>query len=150
MDLILWRHAEAADGSPDLARKLTDKGVKQARQSAAWLREHLPSSVRVLVSPAQRTLQTARALTDDFEVVDAIAPGASPAAVLRAAGWPDAATPVLVVGHQPTLGMVAASLVAGESLPWSIRKSGIWWLSGRLRDGESQVVVQAVVNPDFL
>ena len=41
MDLILWRHAEAIDGMPDLARKLTPKGAKQAREMAAWLRPRL-------------------------------------------------------------------------------------------------------------
>jgi len=150
MDLILWRHAEAVDGSPDLARKLTTKGVKQARDIAAWLTEHLPDKVRVLVSPAERTLQTARALTEEFETVKSLAPGASPSAVLAAAGWPDAGRPVLVVGHQPTLGMVAATLIAGEPMPWSIRKGGVWWLSHRVRGEEPQVVVRAVVAPDFL
>jgi phosphohistidine phosphatase len=150
MDLILWRHAEAVDGSPDMARKLTAKGMKQAKESAAWLRSHLPKRTRILVSPAERTLQTARALTEEFEVVKSIAPGASAAAVLAAAGWPDAGESVLVVGHQPTLGMVAATLIAGEPMPWSIRKSGIWWLSHRVRGEEPQAVVRAVMAPDFL
>jgi phosphohistidine phosphatase len=150
MDLILWRHAEAEEGQPDLARKLTARGAKQARASAEWLREHLPAGTRILASPAQRTLQTARALTEDFETVQAIAPGASSAAVLAAAGWPDAKAPVLVVGHQPTLGWVASTLIAGQPLAWSIRKSGIWWLSHRVRGEEPQAVVRAVVAPDFL
>ncbi len=34
MDLLLWRHAEAEDGTPDLKRKLTPRGEKQARQMA--------------------------------------------------------------------------------------------------------------------
>ena len=34
MDLILWRHAEAEPGEPDLERALTPKGVKQARRMA--------------------------------------------------------------------------------------------------------------------
>ena len=29
MDLILWRHAEAEPGEPDLGRRLTAKGLKQ-------------------------------------------------------------------------------------------------------------------------
>jgi phosphohistidine phosphatase len=90
MDLILWRHADAEDGVPDLERKLTDKGHKQAKQMAAWLREHMPDGTRVLVSPAARAQQTARALTDEFETVRAIEPGAAPEAVLTAAGWPPA------------------------------------------------------------
>jgi phosphohistidine phosphatase len=150
MDLILWRHAEAVDGSPDLTRELTAKGAKQAKQAAAWLRDRLPDDARVLVSPAQRTLQTAQALTEAFEVIDSIAPGASPSSVLQAAQWPDAGGTVLVVGHQPTLGMAAALLVAGKPMPWSLRKGGIWWLSRRARGGEDRVVVRAVITPDLL
>ena len=33
MNLILWRHAEAEDGSNDLARALTSKGQRQAAGS---------------------------------------------------------------------------------------------------------------------
>lgn len=150
MDLILWRHAEAVDGSPDMARKLSAKGLKQARDSAAWLQANLPKHTRILASPAERTLQTARALTDDFEVDKSIAPGASVAAHLAAAGWPDGDDPVLLVGHQPALGMVAATLIAGQAMPWSIRKSGIWWLSHRVRGEDAQAVVRVVMAPDFL
>ena len=32
MDLILWRHAEAEPGEPDLGRRLTAKGHKQAER----------------------------------------------------------------------------------------------------------------------
>jgi phosphohistidine phosphatase len=150
MDLILWRHAEAVDGAPDMARKLTPKGEKQAKETAAWLKVRLPKQTRILVSPAERTLQTARALSGEFEVVKDIAPGSSAAAVLAAAGWPDHKSTVLVVGHQPTLGMVAAMLIAGEPMPWSVRKSGVWWLSHRVRGEEPQTVIRAVMAPDFL
>ena len=150
MDLILWRHAEAADGAPDLARKLTAKGVKQAQDIARWLRPRLPRQTRIIVSPAQRTLQTAKALTADLEIVRDLAPGASPAAVLAAAGWPEHKGAVLVVGHQPTLGLVASMLIAGEPMPWSIRKGAVWWLSHRVRGERPQVVLRAVLSPDFI
>ena len=149
MDLILWRHAEAADGIPDMARNLTAKGQKQAEDAARWLRPRLPKHTRILVSPAQRTLQTATALTQEFEIVRDLAPGASPAAVLAAAGWPDQTGAVVVVGHQPTFGMVAAMLIAGEPMPWSIKKGGIWWLSHRMRGEHPRVVLRAVTGPDF-
>ena len=150
MDLILWRHAEAADGVPDMARKLTAKGQKQAQDVAQWLRLRLPKHTRVIASPAQRTLQTVRAFTEDFEIVRDLAPGASPTAVLAAAQWPDEKGAVLVVGHQPTLGMVAATLICGGPMPWSIKKGGVWWLSHRVRGEEPQVVLRAVVSPDQL
>ncbi len=150
MDLILWRHAEAVDGVPDLSRKLTAKGEKQAAEIAGWLKARLPKkNTRILVSPAQRTLQTARALTEDFQIMREIAPGASPEGVLAAAHWPERDGAVLVVGHQPTLGMVASLLVAGRAMPWSIKKGGVWWLSHRVRGEDPQTVVRAVIGPDL-
>ncbi|HZI83258.1 MAG TPA: phosphohistidine phosphatase SixA [Casimicrobiaceae bacterium] len=150
MDLILWRHAEAEPGEPDLGRRLTAKGIKQAERVAAWLDGHLPDTTRILVSPADRAQQTALALKRKFRVVDELSPGASAASVLEAAGWPNAREPVLVVGHQPTLGEVAASLLAGQELPWSVRKAAVWWLSNRVRDGTASVVLKVVIGPDFV
>ena len=46
MDLILWRHAEAEPGEPDLGRRLTAKGIQQAERMAKWLDRHLPATTR--------------------------------------------------------------------------------------------------------
>jgi phosphohistidine phosphatase len=150
MDLILWRHAEAEPGEPDLGRRLTSKGLKQAERMGAWLDSHLPEGTRVLVSPADRAQQTALGLKRKFKTVDEIAPGASAAAVLAAAGWPDAREPVLIVGHQPTLGEVAAFLLAGEEAYWSVKKGAVWWLTNRNRDGSNAVVLRVVIGPEFV
>ncbi|HSS71908.1 MAG TPA: phosphohistidine phosphatase SixA [Casimicrobiaceae bacterium] len=150
MDLILWRHAEAEPGEPDLGRRLTAKGLKQAQRMAEWLDGRLPDTTRVLSSPADRAQQTALALKRKFRTVDELAPGATASAVLAAAGWPDARESVLVIGHQPTLGEVSSFLLAGDELPWSIRKGAVWWLSNRVRDGVSTVVLKVVIGPDFV
>ena len=150
MDLVLWRHAEAEPGEPDLGRRLTAKGLKQAERVADWLDAHLPDTTRILVSPAERAQQTARALKRKFRLVPELAPGATAETVLAIAGWPDSREPVLVVGHQPTLGEVASYLLAGEARPWSVRKSAVWWLSNRRRDGEATVVLKTAIGPDFL
>ena len=150
MDLILWRHAEAEPGEPDLGRRLTAKGLKQADRMAAWLDQHLPDGTRVLASPADRAQQTALALKRKFKTVEEIAPGASVASVLAAAGWPDAREPVLVVGHQPTLGAVAAFLLSGEEAYWAVKKGAVWWLSNRDRTGTSAIVLRVVIGPDFV
>jgi phosphohistidine phosphatase len=150
MDLILWRHAEAVDGAPDLARTLTAKGTKQAEAMARWLRRRLPEQTRVIVSPAKRALQTAEALTDNYEIVQDLAPGASPAAVLSAVGWPEQTGTVLVVGHQPALGMVASLVIADAPVPWSIKKGAIWWISRRVRSARPQAVLRAAISPEFL
>jgi len=150
MDLILWRHAEAEPGEPDLGRRLTAKGIQQAERMAEWLDRHLPATPRVLSSPADRAQQTAQALKRKFKVVDDLVPGATVSAVLDAAGWPDAREAVLVVGHQPTLGEVAAFLMTDQQLGWSVRKGGVWWLSNRVRDGVATTVVKVVIGPDFV
>ncbi|SES86472.1 phosphohistidine phosphatase, SixA [Nitrosospira multiformis] len=151
MELILWRHAEAEDGIPDSARELTDKGRKQADLVAAWLKPRLPKNTRILVSPTQRTQQTASALDKDFETVREIGPGVSPKAVLKAAGWPDAKGAVLVVGHQPTLGEVAALLMSGDPAQWTIRKGSIWWFTQKKGNHNlGELLLQAVVSPDTL
>ena len=150
MDLILWRHAEAEPGEPDLGRRLTAKGIQQAERMAQWLDRHLPSTTRVLSSPADRAQQTAQALKRKFKVVDDLAPGATVCAVLAAAGWPDSREAVLVVGHQPTLGEVAALVLTDQALGWSIRKGAVWWLSNRVREGVATTVVKVVVGPDFV
>ncbi|MCK9511424.1 MAG: histidine phosphatase family protein [Pigmentiphaga sp.] len=148
MNLFLWRHAEAEDGSNDLARALTARGREQAAHMARWLSAFAPADLRILVSPAVRTRQTADALGLSYEVVESLAPGASPATVLTEAQWPTATSNVLVVGHQPTLGMAAALALTGHPLSWSVRKGGIWWLANRQRDDDHQVVVRAVVTPE--
>jgi phosphohistidine phosphatase len=178
MDLILWRHAQAHVGPPgwvpddaqtalmaqggrpaltlaqDLARCLTPKGERQAERMGVWLNQRLPASTRVLISPAQRARQTAVALGRDVKVLHALDPQGEVAGLLQAVRWPGARDPVLVVGHQPTLGQVVAQLMTGqESLkgePWSIKKGAVWWLKGRERDGCWQLSLHAVQNPDFL
>jgi phosphohistidine phosphatase len=150
MDLILWRHAEAEPGEPDLGRRLTAKGIKQAERVAAWLERHLPDSCRILVSPAERAQQTAAALGRRFRTVDELAPGANVSAVLQAASWPDSRESVLIVGHQPTLGGVASLLLSGEESYWSVKKGGVWWLSNRDRLGGASVVLRVAISPEFL
>lgn len=153
MDLILWRHAEAEperEGLADLDRALTPKGERQAQRMAEWLNRRLAHSTRVLASPAVRCQQTAAALGRSFKTVATIAPDASIEAVLKAARWPDASEPVLVVGHQPTLGLVAAWLLAEMPQPWAVKKGAVWWLRNRDREGGAQVVLHAVVGPDSL
>jgi phosphohistidine phosphatase len=153
MDLILWRHAEAhaeREGQSDLDRALTSKGERQAQRMAEWLNQRLAHSTRILVSPALRAQQTAQALGKSFKTVAALAPEGTGEDLLKAARWPDGTEPVLIVGHQPTLGLVAAHLLAEQPQAWAMKKGAVWWLRSRDREGESQVVLQAVQAPDCL
>ena len=150
MELILWRHAEAEDTAPDMARVLTAKGHKQAEKMAAWLKPRLPGKPRILVSPAQRAQQTAAALGLDFSTWEALAPGTTVQAMMQATGWPMADGTVLVVGHQPTLGALAAYVLTRKAAYWSIKKGAIWWISSWGRAGEDQTILRAALSPDLV
>ncbi len=147
MDLILWRHAEAEDGIPDTARKLTSKGEKQAQKTAKWLKERIESPVRMIVSPAVRTQQTALALTDKFETSGEVGLSTSVKRVLRAAGCPNAEGTVIVVGHQPTLGQVTAFLLTGEEAEWDVKKGAVWWFEVTNNSGKPYASLRAVIAP---
>jgi phosphohistidine phosphatase len=133
MELILWRHADAEDGSPDLARRLTKKGRKQAARISEWLLARLPEDFTVLASPAARAQETAEALGVKVITVNGLAPGASVKQILQAAQWPAGDGTVIVVGHQPDLGQAIAAIVTGREAGWSLKKAGLWWWSAICR-----------------
>jgi phosphohistidine phosphatase len=150
MDLILWRHAEAEEGGPDLARALTSKGRKQAVRVAEWLQQRLPAKFALLASPAARAQQTAEALGVKIKTVERLAPGAGVSDILEASGWPDHKGTVVVVGHQPDLGSAVAYLLSGSKGDWSLKKGALCWVASRERDKEAQVVLRAAISPDLL
>lgn len=158
MDLILWRHADAevaAEGEDDLSRQLTLKGEKQAIRMAAWLDRHLPEGARILVSPARRTEQTAKALNRKFKLRDELVPDTSADEVLALIKWdsvsgPKGKGPILIVGHQPYLGEIAARLLGMQEHSCAIRKGAVWWLRSRVREEHFEVLLLNVINPDFI
>lgn len=159
MNLLLWRHAEAEDTSPDMARVLTADGRRSAAKVARVLAKHVPSDARMLVSPAARALQTADALTGKsklhFEIEPRLQPGTDLSDVLAAIEdgmhaigaelpW------MLVVGHQPWIGQIAHRLLTGADDDWSVRKAAVWWLVRRARNGDSSWTLRAVIDPDIV
>lgn len=150
MELILWRHAEAEPGEPDSERMLTVKGQKQARKMAEWLDRHLPEHCRILVSPTMRTLQTADALGRSYHTSAALGPDTTPERILDAAHWPDSRKPVLIVGHQPSLGQLAALLVAGKQQDWTIRKANVLWIGQKARDEMPAIYLKAAISPEMI
>jgi len=141
MELILWRHADAEDGSPDMARRLTKKGRKHAARVAEWLEKRLPKDYVLISSPALRARETAEALAKP-RLVEALAPGASVKEILQTAGWPDGERTVILVGHQPDFGRAIAYLVSRRETDWTLKKGGLWWLAPD--------EVRAVISPDLL
>jgi phosphohistidine phosphatase SixA len=113
--LYLVRHAEAAPGEPDELRPLTPAGRQQARELGQRMRDELTLPETILTSPLLRARETggelSRALDVEAEPDDRLAPGATADDVRSAlAGRGD---PIVVVGHQPDCGQIAAELSGG-------------------------------------
>jgi len=149
-DLLLWRHADAEDGIPDAGRALTRKGLKQAKQVADWLKPRLPGDCLILASPAKRAQQTAAALELPYDTERRIGVHADISDLIAASNWPERAGTIILVGHQPTLGRLAAWLLTEQPADWSIKKGALWWFFRRVRPGDTQTVLKAVVSPDLL
>ncbi len=152
MDILFWRHAEAvvaAPGTRDHDRKLTAKGRTQARRVGGWLNAHLPDDCRILVSPAVRTRQTADALARPYDIDPRLDTSTTHAAVLQTALSCREKT-VLLVGHQPVLGMVLGQVLfpdlVGAEL--SVRKGSVWWvrIEGKLPEKGKLL---AVMGPEL-
>jgi phosphohistidine phosphatase len=110
--LVLVRHADAAPGAPDELRTLTTEGREQARSLGERLRAEGIAPDAVLTSPLLRARETAEALgLGPPEPHDALGPGATEDDVREAvAGRGET---VLVVGHQPDCGRIAAAIAGG-------------------------------------
>ena len=155
MDLILWRHAhaEALDENSvarlDGERELTAKGRKQAAKMAHWLNSVLPDNCKILVSPSQRTMQTALALGRKFKVITEAGTDSTAQQILTACNWPASREVVLIIGHQPQLGEIVCKLVPSIT-ECSMRKGNVWWISQKETDGKVSTYLKAVMAPELV
>jgi phosphohistidine phosphatase len=113
--VYLVRHAKAESGEPDELRALNDKGRKQARRLGKRLAREGVRPDAVLTSPLLRARETANAIAKATGVTaepdERLAPGARADDLRDAvAGRGDT---VVVVGHQPDCGQIAAALTGG-------------------------------------
>jgi phosphohistidine phosphatase len=114
--LVLVRHAEAESGEPDDLRRLTSDGRRAARELGTRLAGEGLEPDAILTSPLLRARETGAEIGKALSVVsqphERLAPGAT-AADVRAAIAGRGET-VVVVGHQPDCGRIAAALGGGE------------------------------------
>lgn len=121
--LLLIRHATAAEGPVDADRLLTGSGVRDAVAIGAWLQAAELTPDRVLVSPALRAAQTwghagAQLAEQPQPVTDRRIYDNTVEDLLAAIGETaeDVGT-VAVVGHNPSIGVLAAALDDGAGDP---------------------------------
>lgn len=151
-NLILWRHADAEIAShtqSDIDRALTEKGHRQAKTVSKWLNRELGEKSLLLTSPALRAKETAAYLDHHAIVEGALQPGAMVDDVLELLAQYQRNETVVVVGHQPWLGELAASCLNIKQYQFGVKKSAVWWLRMGSRE-ISQYQLFTVQTPQLM
>ena len=119
MKVFLVQHAEAKSEEEDPARHLTDKGVVDAEKLGKFLADNGVRPLEIWHSGKTRAAQTAKAIADCFqeeiELVEkhGMAPKDHPKPITE-----ELQDGVMVVGHLPFLGKMAARMLTDhEKVP---------------------------------
>ena len=133
-ELYLVRHAIAAERGDewpdDTKRPLTERGISRFKEVVRGLKASTSSIDEIFTSPLVRARQTADLLAAGIDgkatvkMLDALAPGHTPAAVMAQLAKAAKRHRIALVGHEPDLGELAAHLIGAQrALPF--KKGGI-------------------------
>lgn len=127
---------------------------------ATWLHNNMPKKTLFISSNALRAEQTAQALKRDYILFVSLAPEATLEAVVDTLSHiPIQHLPyenILVIGHQPWLGLLAAQLLI---LPVSIhvnakeigiKKGALWWFKRPIPLKNQPFKLLTVITPSLL
>ena len=158
-ELCIMRHGIAADrgiSSSDAKRTLTPEGRERMHEIARGLPKTGFAPDRIVSSPYLRAAETAEIVPQTIgsglrvESCDALQPGGDANSLFEFLGKGSARKAVLVVGHEPDLSKLAASLVgAARNHDFAFKKGGccliafdrfppkapgrlVWWLTPRI------------------
>jgi phosphohistidine phosphatase len=133
MIILLIRHGPAGKADPaqwpdDGLRPLTRRGERRTLLAAHGLKRIVPALDVLATSPLTRAVDTARIVAEvygirDVQTLEPLAPGGAERRILEFLKRNAASAVVAMVGHEPDLGRLAASLLVGTgALP--LKKAG--------------------------
>ncbi len=126
MLIVMMRHGPAgnseawvAGGKKDSDRPLSSDGLIKTRKAVAGLKSLLDAPDLIVTSPYKRCVQTAAILMRVFPKAKlaedgVLRAGADPAEVVAWLGTLRGNRTVVLVGHEPAMGMVASRLLSGK------------------------------------
>ncbi len=133
-ELYLIRHAIAADRGEewpdDTKRPLTERGITRFKEGLHGLAALDVAIDEVFTSPLIRAKQTAELLVaaldprPSLKLLDGLAPGHTPGAVMSQLAKAAKRRRIALVGHEPDLGELAGHLI-GAPRPLPFKKGGI-------------------------
>jgi len=125
MILYIVRHSDAVPsgtpGIPEDGRPLTDKGIRKIREVARGLRTINVEPELILTSPLPRARETAAVLAEVLSgpvpviVTEALSPMCSRPELYRELKAQRKLESLMIVGHQPSLGEIAAEIAWGSA-----------------------------------
>ena len=130
--LFLLRHGVAEERSSrwsERERPLTAEGVEKMREEARGIAFLAPGIDFILSSPLKRAMQTAEAVGQVLRLpvvpCDALSSGAAPDAILQALAPHAGKTGILLAGHEPDLGDLAAHLLGAPEGTIEFKKGAL-------------------------
>lgn len=155
VDLLLLRHGIAVErvlGRDHPDRGLTDLGKRRTWEVVRQLRLLNVRADMLISSPYRRARETAQlailaGLADSMQLDSALEPGCDPWPLLsRLTGC------CLLVGHEPNLSTLAATLIGAPGGSLRLRKAGYCHLSwpADLPDPRGEAELQALLRPRLL
>ena len=162
--IYIVRHGIAEDRAAsgrDADRRLTEEGIDETRRAAIGMRTIGVAPDLILTSPLPRADETARIIasvlagkSDEIaiDVTDTLSPGVHIEQLLLECRKPPKPAKVMVVGHQPDLGMLASWLISGSAeaafLPF--RKASLACVETSGSTGRIRGVLRYFLSPAHL
>lgn len=154
MRLYSVQHAESKRRDEDPSRPLSEKGWEDIRRVAKYAGKYLHIRVnKIFHSGKLRAEQTAQVLADHLHPAEGVmaAEGLDPLADPKV--WKnrlaDATEDIMIVGHLPHLGKLAAVLLVGHESKDAVtfKNGGITCLE---KDERGQWTIQWMITPDMI
>lgn len=130
-DLFLLRHADAnTESETDDGRRLSEKGIGQAKKVARFIAEQELQPELIVCSPVRRAHETARIISDHLEIEliteGWLACGMHPEAGANELRGYDRFESVMIVGHEPDFSRLIAHLIGlADAEQIRIRKASL-------------------------
>jgi len=134
MEIYFVRHAPAVqlseEGCSDADRPLSDEGRLKIRKAAKGLRNFADRFDKIYHSPLLRAVQTAEIMAEelDCETVEETKlalPGAKPKALMSFIGLFASLKRIMIVGHEPSLSIMASYLLGAEKPVIEFKKGAV-------------------------
>ncbi len=157
MLIYLLRHGDASqEYQNDRQRPLSEEGKTSVKKVAEYVLRNKINPTRLITSPMLRAWQTANIvaealnLNDKIEESDSMMPDSNPDDILRILTRLDNNERVLLVGHQPLLGILISNLISKGFANIEVRKSSLACVEIHQPVSAGKGVLKFFINPELI